>query len=461
MIPFIPFSLKAAEQGDTGPLTAEKEIVLTLDQMIGLGREVSPRLWSQRYIIDEAEAQLKQARAGRLPRMEYWQIFGVVNAARGDAHFSPDNRTDLLNELGPFTRLELMVTQPLYTFGRLKAHIESAEKGVEAQKASLDRFKVELILSLKDLYYTLQLNEELHRLVADTEKQMQKAVDKASDLLEEEDAVMTQQDLLKLRYGLHKAGGELLKIEKGKKLVRAALQRLLCIPGGQKIVLADRRLKPVNIELQDLETYKMLASANRPEWKQLDAGIAAREAELRAEKREYYPNIFLSGILRYGVAPNRDKQENPFVVDDFNYFDGGMFLGWRWALDFGLPQRISEKKAGLFALIHEQKDATTGMLLEVEKVYQEVVEKKQGLSFARKARKNGRGLAALSAASFHMGLGEAKEVFEAYDIYTKAAAEYYMAIKDFNMAVAELSRVTGMSLKDQERQRFSGSTDDG
>jgi hypothetical protein len=28
-------------------------------------------------------------------------------------------------------------------------------------------------------------------------------------------------------------------------------------------------------------------------------------------------------------------------------------------------------------------------------------------------------------------------------MYTEGAAEYYMAIKDFNMAVAELARVTG------------------
>jgi hypothetical protein len=42
-----------------------------------------------------------------------------------------------------------------------------------------------------------------------------------------------------------------------------------------------------------------------------------------------------------------------------------------------------------------------------------------------------------------MGLGEAKEVFEAFQMYTEGAAEYYMAIKDFNMAVAELARVTG------------------
>ena len=77
------------------------------------------------------------------------------------------------------------------------------------------------------------------------------------------------------------------------------------------------------------------------------------------------------------------------------------------------------------------------------KAYQEVLEKKKALGFARKARKNGRALSTLSAASFHLGLGEAKEVFEAFQIYTESAARYYLAIKDYNLAVAELNRVAG------------------
>jgi outer membrane protein TolC len=114
------------------------------------------------------------------------------------------------------------------------------------------------------------------------------------------------------------------------------------------------------------------------------------------------------------------------------------------ALDFGMPKKVAEKRAELLALQHQKREATTGMLLEVEKAYREVVEKQESLKFARQARKNGRALSALSAANFYIGLGEAKEVFEAFQMYTEGAAEYYMAIKDYNMAVAELARVTGV-----------------
>lgn len=422
---------------------SQKMHELSLEDILTIGLEVSPKLWEQRSVIDEAEAQLGQAKAGRLPRMSYLQIASLVPEAKGNATYSPSNRSDLLSGLAPFTRLEVKVNQPLYTFGKLKAHIEAAEKGLEAKEASLTRFKGELITTLKELYYMILLNEDLHRLVSSTEEEMGKAVEKAEELLEEDEGKMTQHDILKLRYGYNRAAGKRLEIQKGQRLVHSALRSLLYFEEGEDFRLIEKRLEPVKVALDDLQTYQKIAATRRPEWKQLDAGIAAKEAELLAEKKQYYPDIFAFGLLEYATAPNRDRQENPFVLEQFNFFWGGVYLGWRMALDFGMPKKVAEKRAQLLALQHQKREATTGMLLEVEKAYREVVEKQESLEFARKARKDGRALSALSAANFYMGLGEAKEVFEAFQMYTEGAAEYYMAIKDFNMAVAELARVTG------------------
>ena len=223
-------------------------------------------------------------------------------------------------------------------------------------------------------------------------------------------------------------------------------------------VLAEKRLAPVKVTLEGLEAYQK-AAKRRPEWKQLDAGIEANQAELLAEQKQYFPDIFALGILLYGIAPNRDRQENPFLLEEFNYFWGGAYLGWRMALDFGMPKKVAQKRAELVALRHHRREATTGMLIEVERAYREVMEKQESLKFARRAQKNGRALSALSAANFYMGLGEAKEVFEAFQMYTEGAAEYYMAIKDFNMAVAELDRVTGRQI--MESVPSTGSAEDG
>jgi len=418
---------------------------LTLDELLRIAVEASPKLWAQRYVIDAAEAQWKQAQAGLYPRLEYLQIFGPVNQARGNQFYSPDQRTDLLNGLGPFTRLELIVNQPLYTFGKIQSHKEAARQGMKAKEASLDRFRLELVATMKDLYYTLLLNEDLQRIVSDTEEQFSKAVDRAQDFLTDDEGAITQQDVLKLRYGLSRSREQLVEIRKGRKLVHAAVKRLLYLPEGEDFTLVEKHLNPVKIDLKDLATYQETATRMRPEFRELDRGILARKAELRAAQREYFPDLFVSGIFRYAVAPNRDEQENPFVVEDFNYLNGGLFMGCRLNLDFGIPQRIAEKRAEVFTLLQEQRDAISGMLLQVEKAYEEVVEKQERLQHARQSRKNGRALAAVSGASFHLGLGEARDTFEAFGIYAEAAAKYYLAVKDFNVAVADLARTTGQN----------------
>lgn len=446
----IPLLLLVVSPGSATTGTADPESTvraqarqLTLEELLRLALEASPRLWGQRYVIDQAEADLRQARAGRLPRMEYLQIAGPCPQARGSVLYSPDERTDLLNHLGPFTRLELIVNQPLYTFGRLKAYILAAQKGMEAKQASLKRFELEIAKTIRELYYSALLNEELYKLVSETAEQFGKAVTKAEEELARDTGIMTQQDLLKLRYGVARARGQLLEIDKGRQLVHSALRRLLFLPEGEDFCLVEGALKPVAFERKTLREYQEQARQDRPEWKELEAGIAAREAELKAEQRKYYPDLFVTGLLRYAVAPNRDEQDNPFAVEDFNYFNGGVFLGMRLALDMGQPARVSGKKAELYSLLQDRREAVSGLLLEVEKAYREVEEKELGLDFAQQARKSGRALAAMSAASFHLGLGEAKDIFEAFGIYTDGAAKYYLAVRDYNVALAELARVTG------------------
>jgi outer membrane protein TolC len=60
-----------------------------------------------------AESQLAQAKAGRLPQATFTSINGIVNGTTGKA---VTGRTDN-PDLGPFTRGELEIVQPLYSIG--------------------------------------------------------------------------------------------------------------------------------------------------------------------------------------------------------------------------------------------------------------------------------------------------------------------------------------------------------
>ena len=60
---------------------------------------------------------------------------------------------------------------------------------------------------------------------------------------------------------------------------------------AEVIELADRRLAPVALPPQSLDEWIELALANRPEFKQVEAGLAARRALVEATRADAKPIV--------------------------------------------------------------------------------------------------------------------------------------------------------------------------
>ena len=86
---------------------------LTLEQCLERALTYGPDVNEAQTEIRIAESQLAQAKAGRLPQATFTSINGIVNGATGNA---VTGRTDN-SDLGPFTRGELEIVQPLYSIG--------------------------------------------------------------------------------------------------------------------------------------------------------------------------------------------------------------------------------------------------------------------------------------------------------------------------------------------------------
>src|SRR5262245_49750355 len=74
----------------------------TLSECIRSALEKNPDLLGASAELAKARARLGEARAGRFGQSSYTQLFGVANEARGNPVFSPDNKNDFFNNLGPF-----------------------------------------------------------------------------------------------------------------------------------------------------------------------------------------------------------------------------------------------------------------------------------------------------------------------------------------------------------------------
>jgi outer membrane protein TolC len=415
----------------------------TLEQMLERALETSPDVHEALANETVAASQLGRAKAGQLPTASFTGIVSPITAASGNA---VDGDTDS-DDIGIFSKGDLKIIQPLYTFGRLRNEIRAARQGLLASEAATQKSRHAIIFAIKELYYNLLLSYQIKDLLDDSQENFTTAMETVEERLENDEGNATEQDLLRLRIGVASIQQEQATIEQGIAVTGSALKRQLRIPFQTPFQLASTQLNTVNVKLQPLEHYLSQVDQYRPELAQIEAGLAARQARLEAARSQYYPAIFLAGGFEYSVAPNRDDQDSPFA-NDYNFFKGpGVALGLNWQLDFWQTRaKVAERVAEVQQLTAQQDAAVSGIALDVERRYLEVKEFEQKVESAQEARKAARALLVTTLANFQIGVGEGKDVFEGLGLYTRIVGDYYKTLRNFNIAAARLTQATGQEV---------------
>lgn len=406
----------------------------------------SPDLGTAAADLALARARLGEAKAGRYGQAEFNEILGFVNQAHGTVTDSPDNKNAILNGLGPFTRLDLAINVPLWTFGKLDAALAAAQAGLEEEHAHGEVKRAEVVLSTKQLFYGLQLSRQLSLVLHDMLDTMDKAVKKTQERLDAGATSVTEIDLLKLKAGRAKFAKGVLEVDASTELTRSALARAVGV-GVDTFHITEGKLQPVDANIGRLDEYLEDGPAHRPESQQLATGITAQSAKVDLERADYFPSVFLSTGMQYAYAANRQNQTNPFASDEFNYIRPVGVVGIHWNLSFATTNaKVEEARADLERLEALRREAASGLLLEIRRAYADVSQSRETITATEEGRKAGRGLLILTVTNFDLGIGDAEELFKGLGTYTEASSDYLRAVHDYNVAVAALSKAVGKEL---------------
>jgi outer membrane protein len=422
---------------------------LTLIECIKRAIENHPSVQEVKWDVALRESDLQQAKAGTYPTGEFTSVFGAVNDAKGSLAGNRPIHTGGIDELGPFVRLEGQFVYPLYTWGKITNGINAASKGVEQEYANVEQKKAEAAREVKEFYYTLQYTQEVKSLLGNVRDGFQKAVTAADERIKESKGKISQLDVLNLKIGYAGVAKEVGKLDNGIELTKAALLRVMGLPQTISFIPAEPALTPQPAHIKDLDYYVQQLFKNRPEWRRLLLGIQAKEAELALTRSDYFPAFFLAVPIRYGYAPGRSRQTNPFAYDNFNFGAAGPVLGLRWNFDInGTAAKVARNQAELMKLQTQKKTAENSFPVEVKEAYLNVKETQERVKITEEGRKAGRALVALSSANFELGIGEPQDIFLGLGNYTRAANDYYEAVRDYNIALAKLSLVVGEEVSD-------------
>lgn len=416
-------------------------VKIDLPTALAKALEIAPEVKEAQAAIQFAEAQKREVNANRWATLEITGLVGPINDARGNQIHSPDKETDIPG-VNVFTRLDGILIQPLYTFGRIGYGLKAAQRGIEVERAGLEAKQAEVALRVKEFYYGLQFAIEAKALLDEMSGTLRGARATAEKLLEMDEPPITTMDLFKLEAYQGMLDSLLAEAVKGISLAQEALAAA-CGMRGQ-LLLPKELLTPIKLDLAGLADYQNQAVTDRPEIRQVKHGLKALDNLVKVARAEYNPILFLTGYASHAWAPGRTDIENPFILDEFNHIWAGVAAGFRWQLNFGITAaKVDQAKADWMKLKAQEHLAMMYLPVEAAQAYLELREADSKRAANRKAFKAARRWMIMASNNYDMGVGEIRDLTEALYLYAMQRGEYFKSVLMLNTAWAKLKKATG------------------
>lgn len=436
------FSASTALAGSPGHTT----LVLDLDECIRSALQTSPEIGEAQADLAFTSSKLEEAKSYRYPQINIMSLFGPAPGAKQN-DISPYVKTDKafsIRDLTWFTSADVMITQPLWTFGKISENMKAATHGMEVDKSRKRQKANEVALEVKKYYYGVLLARELQNVLAELQLYMLQGKQKVQQMIDNESASGDPMDLFKIDAYSGAVNKYMEEAIKGEKLALAALKARLTLGDTVDVNVAAERLEMPREQTPELSAVVERARTQRPEFRQLAEGTAARTALVEAARSNYYPDVFLAGIFSWAYADDRERIKNPYISDTFNHAYGGVALGIKWKLDFGITgAKVAAEQAQLNRLSSTKRYADSYIPLQVQKAWLEMQEQQKNVSITQHAYQSARKWGAAALANFDFGVGNPRDVFDAVEVYGKMKAAHYQAIYDYLMAKANLDYAMG------------------
>ena len=182
----------------------------------------------------------------------------------------------------------------------------------------------------------------------------------------------------------------------------------------------------------------------KPELKQLNKAIKAKNELAKAEMKSILPRFGIFARYNFSYTEARQPQESVFAYDPYNQNSLVAGVGFQWDMDFGITKSKSNThKVDALQLTSQKKFAERGLDLLVRNTWEEIKALERALKKSSKALKYAKKFLGRTLIGGALGLVNAEDVVDAYQARILTFNEYFQKIYDYNMAWAKLSLAVG------------------
>jgi outer membrane protein TolC len=215
-----------------------------LDEILDLARKGNPGLAAGEQATAGIEAQLLEAKRSWMPTGELNSLLAQapsIHCQDGSGNSSSEkncvqteamgtNTSGFLHAITPagvFTRTELKLVQPIYTFGKISAGVAAAESGVKASQSRQFGLMADLELNVRKAYWGAKLAKEILTTLTEASSYLDTAQNKIEEELAEGSGDASVTDRLRLRTMRSEIDGRILEAQRMADVARGGLRAII------------------------------------------------------------------------------------------------------------------------------------------------------------------------------------------------------------------------------------------
>lgn len=335
--------------------SAAEARVLTLDQAISIAMEKNRDIEKAREYAQYLQGKYVEERAAALPQL----------SLNGTALLSKDESqqragTPAQRQFG--RAVDLTISQPLFTWGKLSAGIRAAEVGLKTGDQQLRLYRQAAYRDVVAAYLDIQLARELHRLAQENRAQKQRHLDEANRRFRA--GVATDYDVLAAEVAAENTVPEVIRSENGVRMARERLRFLLAL-GGEEVDVAGSLEEPAAdrpLPAGYDEAVK-IAGTRRPELSDLRLRIGISDELVTIADADNKPRLDLKGAVGWHWASLNDP--GPPVDASGAAWNVGFYLTYPFFDGLKTNGRVAQARSNLRTTRIEEVKLLDSIALEV------------------------------------------------------------------------------------------------
>ena len=416
------------------PVSAQDARDLTVDESVRLGLERNARLQAAEADASAATAVLRQARAGRLPTLSAQADYTRLSDNIPNVTFTvpgTDSTVTFQNIELDQVQGELREQQTLFTGSRLGNRVRAAEHEERAADLRAEQERADVAFEIRQAYWELYRARAVRESLAGALERVEAHLSEVQARVGEGTAL--RRDLLAARTRRSEVELERLEAENAVRVGELELNRRIGMPLDTPV----RPASEVEIDTAEasLDTLAAVALAQRPELIAAREDVAGLEAQVRASRGEWWPQVDFVGRYLYA-------RPNPYFFLDQTRFRGSWELGFstRWPLWEGgrRSARTAELRARLEAARARLTEARLQVSVEVARQQLEVVRARQAVAVAAQNVSEAEESFRVVRAQFAEGVALSSDVLDAEEAYRQAEERSGRSRADYAVARAAL-----------------------